>query len=111
MPPESVMPPRPTDPVSPKPVANPWAAVAAVYSPAVRPAPAHAVRRRASMSRLFRPARSSTIPPSVVPCPAGLCPPLRTASSSPCSRARRTTRDTSAVLRARTTAAGRRSIP
>ena len=44
MPPASVMPPIPTEPVSPKPVASPCSPAAAVYAPAVRPAPAQAVR-------------------------------------------------------------------
>ena len=38
------MPPIPTEPVSPKPVARPCSTVAAEYSPAVRPVSAQAVR-------------------------------------------------------------------
>ena len=43
-PPPSVIPPIPTEPVSPNPVARPCAPAAAVYSPAVRPVSAQAVR-------------------------------------------------------------------
>ena len=44
-PPLSVIPPIPTEPASPKPVASPCAPAAAVYALAVRPVSAHAVRR------------------------------------------------------------------
>ena len=44
MPPPVVMPPMPTDPVSPKPTARPCSAAAVVTSTAVRPVSAHAVR-------------------------------------------------------------------
>ena len=44
MPPLRVMPPSPTEPASPNPVASPCSPAAAVYSPAVRPVPAQAVR-------------------------------------------------------------------
>ena len=54
--------------------------------------------------------RSSTIPPSEALWPAGLWPPLRTASSVPVSRASVMTRETSAASAARTIMAGRRSI-
>ena len=50
--------------------------------------------------------RSRMIPPSDVPCPARLWPLLRTASWAPFSRARSTTRATSAASVARTIAAG-----
>ena len=50
-PPPSVIPPMPTEPVSPKPVARPCSPAAAVYSPAVSPVPAHAVRASTSISR------------------------------------------------------------
>ena len=61
-PPPSVMPPIPTDPVSPKPTASPWAAAAVVNSPAVRPVSAHAVRLSTSTSMAFIADRSSTMP-------------------------------------------------
>ena len=87
MPPASVMPPIPTEPVSPKPVASPCSPAATVYAPAVRPAPAQAVRPAASSSNERSAERSITMPPSQTPWPAGLWPPLRTASSAPVSRA------------------------
>ena len=87
MPPASVMPPMPTEPVSPKPVASPCSPAATVNAPAVRPAPAQAVRPAASSSNERSAERSITMPPSQTPWPAGLWPPLRTASSAPVSRA------------------------
>src|SRR5829696_3929519 len=110
MPPLSVIPPIPTEPVSPKPVASPWAAAAVVYSPAVRPVSAHAVRLSASISSARICARSSTIPPSDTPWPAPLWPPLRTASSATVSRAWAITWATSPASATRTITAGRRSI-
>jgi hypothetical protein len=110
IPPLSVIPLMPTDPVSPKPVASPCSAAAAVYAPAVRPAPAHAVRCSTSISSEFSSATSSTIPPSDTPWPAPLWPPLRTASSAPVSRANAMTRATSSASAARTISAGRRSM-
>src|SRR5690606_7952415 len=65
MPPPSVIPPMPTDAVSPNPVASPCALAATVYSPAVSPASAHAVLPAASISSRFCAERSSTIPPSI----------------------------------------------
>ena len=53
--------------------------------------------------------RSSTIPPSLVLCPALLWPPLRTASSSPLSPAMVTTPATPAASTGRTMAPGRRA--
>ena len=50
MPPPSVIPPMPTEPVSPKPVARPCSPAAVVYSPAVSPVSAQAVRPSTSMS-------------------------------------------------------------
>ena len=49
-------------------------------------------------------------PPSQTAFPATLCPPPRTDSTRSRSRASATPRTTSAVLRQRTIAAGRRSI-
>ena len=106
MPPPRVRPERPTLPVSPKGVARPWALAAAVYSPAVRPGCAQASRRSGSMWRPFIPLRSRTIPPSVVPWPARLWLPPRTASSRPASRANTTVRATSAALTALTMSDG-----
>jgi hypothetical protein len=73
--------------------------------PAVSPVWAQALRWSGSMSSARRSPRSSTIPPSVVLCPTPLCPPLRTASSTPVSRASSTTRETSVASAARTIAA------
>ena len=109
IPPPSVSPPIPTDPVSPKPTAKPCSANRVVTSPAVRPAPVHAVRASWSISSSLSSVRSSTIPPSLTPWPAAPCPPLRTASSIPVSRASPTTCATSAASAGRTTTAGRRS--
>jgi len=101
----------PTEAVSPNPVASPWAAAATEYWPAVRPVWAQAVRRCGSMSRALRSARSSRMPPSVLLWPTVLWPPLRTASSSPPSRARLTTWATPAASTGRTITAGRLSMP
>ena len=73
------------------------------------PVSAQAVRRSGSISSARIAERSSTIPPSETPWPAGLWPPPRTASSSPLSRASAMTRATSAASAARTIMAGRRS--
>jgi hypothetical protein len=67
MPPASVIPPMPTEPASPNPVASSRAPVALVYSPAVKPVSAHAVHRSTSSSSAFISDRSSTIPPSETP--------------------------------------------
>ena len=111
MPPPFVIPPIPTEPVSPNPVARPCSAAAAVYSAAASPVSAHAVRPSTSMFSARMSPRSRTMPPSEVLCPAPLWPPLRTASSSPVSRARAMTRATSSVFATRTTTAGRLSMP
>ncbi len=58
----------------------------------------------------FIAARSIISPPSQAALPAMLWPPPLTASSSWCSRAKRTAWTTSAAPAARTIAAGRRSI-
>ena len=51
-----------------------------------------------------------TNPSSTTARPAALCPPPRTAMGRPCSRAKRTAATTSASVRTRAIAAGRRSI-
>ena len=111
MPPPSVMPPMPTEPVSPKPTASPCCAAAVVNSPALRPVSAQAVRLAASICSAFMFLRSRTMPPSLALWPAPLWPPLRTASSSPASRASLTMCATSAASAGRTMTAGRLSIP
>ena len=111
MPPPVVIPPMPTEPVSPKPVASPISAAAVVYAPVVSPLPAQAVLAASSISRPSRSRTSMTMPPSIVPWAAPLWPPERTASSSPCSRARAMTAATSSVSATRTITAGRTSTP
>ena len=69
-----------------------------MYSNAVSPEPAQAVRLATSMSRSLSERTSMTMPPSVVPWPAPEWPPLRTASSSPSSRANAMTRATSSSI-------------
>ncbi len=66
MPPPSVRPAIPTEPVSPNGVARPWTAAACVYSIAVRPGCAQAMRRSTSMWSPFIWLRSRTMPPSTV---------------------------------------------
>ena len=51
-----------------------------------------------------------TTPPSLTAVPATLCPPPRTETGSPCSRANATAAITSALPVQRTTSAGRRSM-
>jgi hypothetical protein len=63
-PPPKVMPPIPTEAVSPKPMASPCRAASVVSSPAVSPFSAQAVRWAVSISSAFRSDRSTTIPPS-----------------------------------------------
>ena len=79
---------------------------------AERGAPAH--RRESRARDRSRPTASgrgrARSPPSIVPKPATLCPPPRTARGSPCSRAKRTIAWTSAVLVQRATSAGRASM-
>ena len=108
-PPPRVRPAMPTEPVSPKGVARPWAAAASVNSIAVRPGCAQAIRASGSMCRPRMSARSRTMPPSTVPWPARLWPPPRTASSSSLSRAKQIVLETSRASAARTIARGRAS--
>jgi len=82
-----------------------------VYSPAVNPDSAQAVRPSTSISKAFISERSRTMPPSETLWPGMLWPPLRTASSTPVSRASEMTRATSSALATRAMTAGRRSIP
>ncbi len=64
------------------------------------PAPAHAVRPTTSMSMASRSRTSMTRPPATVEWPAPLWPPLRTAISTPASRAVVTAKATSWALAA-----------
>ncbi len=99
----------PTEPVSPKPVARPCSPTAAVYSPAVMPVWAHAVRFSVSISSAFISRRSSTMAPSPPLSPAVLCPPLRTANGTPSSFATVTATATCAAPVGRRITAGRGS--
>ena len=90
MPPPSVIPPMPTEPVSPKPIARPCSPTAwSTTSAAVRPVSAQAVRVAGSIVSALHVAQVDTTPPSVVLWPALSWPPLRTTSSRPVSRAKR----------------------
>ena len=80
-----------------------------VERPPRRAAPARAIRASASTSISFSPDSSITSPPSQTACPATLWPPPRTATGSPCSAAIPSATTTSAVLRQRAIATGRRS--
>jgi hypothetical protein len=91
-------------------VCRPCSWVAASSSPQSTPPPARAVFAAGSTSIDFRPPRSITIPPSQTPWPTTLCPPPRTATTRPVSRAKRTAAETSAVVEQRAISAGWRSI-
>ena len=64
------------------------------------------IRVAGSIIRPCSPRRSMTSTPSPVEKPARLCPPLRTAISSPASRAKRTAVATSVASATRAIAAG-----
>ena len=91
-------------------VADPNGYVAALKSPHVAPPSARAVADAGSTRMPRIRDRSITTPPSHVPKPGTLCPPPRTARSSPLSRARFTAAMTSPTFAARTIIAGLRSI-
>ena len=76
----------------------------------VAPASIVARRRVGSTCAAFIRDRSTTSPSSQTALPAMLCPPPRTASTSPLSRAKPTARTTSAVAAQRAMTAGRLSI-
>ena len=92
--------------ISPPVLARPSACVAASKSAHVAPAWTRATRASASTSTVRIGERSTTTPSSHVESPARLCPPLRTASSSPLSRAKRIAATTSAVVLQRAMTAG-----
>src|SRR5262249_16101514 len=71
-PPPSVIPPIPTEPVSPNPSTRFSSQTAFENSPAVRPVSAQAVRLSRTISSPFISDRSSTMPPSQTLCPATL---------------------------------------
>ena len=89
--------------------ARPWAPAAALSSSHVAPPWAVTVARSGSTAMSRMSARLIISPPSVTARPATLCPPPRTETSSPASRAKASAATTSAAVRARTITAGRRS--
>ena len=109
MPPPRVSPPTPVVEMMPPGAPRPNGYVAWSTSPHVAPPPTRAVRLSGSTRTFFIVERSMTSPSSTVPKPGTLCPPPRTARSSPLSPAARTTAITSAASVQRTTAAGLRS--
>ena len=89
MPPPRVIPPIPTEPVSPNPVDSPWFPAAVVYSPAVSPVGPGGPLLGIDVQPLHAPEVEHDAPVGDAVRPAALWPPLRTASSSPVqSRAR-----------------------
>ena len=88
IPPPKVSPATPVEPTTPPGVTRPNAWVAVSKSSQVAPPSARAIRASASTSTLRISERSITSPPSQTQWPAGLCPPPRTATSSPCARAK-----------------------
>ena len=109
-PPPSVRPATPVVELMPTGVARPWAWVAASRSASVAP-PSMVTRRAAGSTRAaFICERSITMPSSHRALPAMLCPPPRTASTSPLSLAKFTARTTSDVVAQRAMTAGRLSI-
>ena len=110
MPPPSVRPPTPVCETTPTGQTSPCAC-AAVSSPArCEPPPTRAVRASGSTSTPRIAARSITIPSSHVERPGMLWPPQRTATTSSCSRAKRSAVTTSSAPVGLTISAGRRSI-
>jgi hypothetical protein len=87
MPPPSVRPVTPVEPTMPPGVTRPYDCVAESKSSQVAPPSEIAVRASGSTSTRRIIVRSITRPPSSTQWPAGLWPPPRTATSSPCVRA------------------------
>ena len=108
-PPPTVSPATPVPETTPSGTASPCAWVAWLTSASVAPGWTRTIRRRGSTPTARSAPRSRTIPPSTVPWPATLWPPPRTASRSPCSRARATAGPMSPISLARTIARGLRS--
>ena len=109
MPPPKVSPATPVVPTTPPGVTSPKACVAESKSSHVAPPWERAILASPSTSTLRMSERSITSPPSRTQWPAGLCPPPRTATSSPCTRAKSKAVATSLGPKQRTIAAGRRS--
>ena len=108
-PPPSVSPATPVWPTTPTGHTRPCACAAMSSSPRSEPPFECAVRAAGSTSTPRIADRSMTRPPSQLEWPAGLCPPDRTAISSPRSRPKRIAVATSVALPGRRIAAGRRS--
>src|SRR5881396_3824200 len=109
-PPPSVSPAIPVSETIPPVVARPCAWVARSRSRQVAPPSAVAIRRPGSTCTPFIEDRSTTRPPSQIAVPETPCPPPRTDSGTPWSRAKVTARTTSCVPRQRTIIKGFRSI-
>src|SRR5215208_3778604 len=109
MPPPSVSPATPVEPTMPPGVTKPNAWVAESKSSQVAPPWALALRPSSFTSTRRMSDRSITSPPSHTQCPAGLCPPPRTATSIECARAKSKAVATSAGPRHRAIHAGLRS--
>ena len=105
-PPPRVIPPMPVIETVPPGVASPNACVSWSRSPRCAPPSARAVRVSGSTRTLRIRERSITRPPSTTALPAALCPPPRTATCSPFSRAKFTQAITSATPAQRAISAG-----
>jgi hypothetical protein len=108
-PPPRVSPAMPVVPSTPPVVASPYAWVAASSSLHSSPAPAVAVWAVGSIMISFSVDRSIMRAPSATAKPGAECPPPRTLTGRPCSRAKRTAAATSPAPLARAISAGRRS--
>ena len=109
MPPFSVSPAIPVFETTPNGVARANAWVSWSTSPSRAPPAARTVFRSGSTKTFRMPVRSTTTP-SQSAVPATLCPPERTETGSPASRANVTAAMTSAAPLQRTTSSGFRSI-
>src|SRR5215216_510805 len=109
IPPPNASPATPVEPTTPPGVARPNACVAASKSSHVAPPPERAIRALGSTSTARIAVRSTTSPSSHTQCPAGLCPPPRTATSSSFAPANSSAVATSAAPRQRAITAGLRS--
>ena len=110
IPPPRVSPATPVDVTMPAGAASENACVSLSSSPSRTPACTRAVRATGSTRTPFIGDRSMTNASSATLSPGKLCPPLRTATGTPCSRANRTAVITSATPAQRATRAGRRSM-
>ena len=109
-PPPRVKPPIPVVVTRPPGEASPYACVSLSYSPHSAPAFARATRCSGSTRTPFMSERSIRSPSLHALLPATLCPPQRTATGRPCSRAKSRATATSATSRGRAISPGRLSI-